>query len=311
MPDPDPIIERREITSRAEWLGWRLDDYTAGDAGALFGVHPFRTLLAVWAEKARLTESIADTAILQRGRWGQAAVFAMLADERPNWEIREAKVYLRDAALGMGATPDGSAINPEREGIGCIEAKTVLRSVYESDWPDSEPPLHYQLQTLGNAMLMNASWAAIATLIMDTGGAWYPSIFMMERNAVAEQKIRAAVVRFWTDFDRGFMPTMNIQRDSETITAMYPKALLKHPLDLSADIKLPAELQERARLKTEITKAQTRVLEIDTSIKATLGVHESALVPGWKIAWRNEHVAGYTVEPQERRKLYIAPSKRA
>ena len=300
----DPLIEQRPITSKAEWLGWRIEDFTAHDTGALFGVHPWRTLLKIWAEKSALTTGDLDNATLRRGRWGEAAVFEMLADERPDWQIRRARIYLRDPALRLGATPDGVAIDPERDGVGLIEAKTVRKDVFER-WND-EPPLFYQLQTLTAAMLMQASWAAIATLIMDVGGCWHPHIFMMERNTAAEAKIRRAVARFWADFDAGRMPAVNPERDAETVAELFPKPLTKEPVDLSTDNQLPIELVERADLKATIKTAEKRVTEIDTDIKGKLGIHESALLPGWKISWVSEHVKEHLVKAQDRRVLRVS-----
>ena len=155
-----PAIERRPITSRAEWLEWRMQDVTASDVAALFGVHPYgRTALSVWAEKSGLTGGLADSAVLRRGRWAEPAVLAMLADERPTWIIRpRARSTLRDASIRLGATPDAVAIDPERPGVGLVQIKTVTERVYERDWTNDEPPIGYQLQALTEAMLAGASW---------------------------------------------------------------------------------------------------------------------------------------------------------
>lgn len=298
-------IERRPITSQAEWLSWRLTDFTASDTGALFGLHPWRTLLKIWAEKSGLTMGGIDSAVLRRGRWGEAAVLEMLADEHPNWEIRRAKVYLRDPELRLGATPDAAAIDPEREGVGTVECKTTTRSAFEK-WPDGEPPLFYQLQTLTEMMLMGASWGVIAILVMDSWGGWHPQLFTVERHAVAEAKIRQAVTKFWRDFDVGLMPAVNIERDADVVAEIYAKPLTKTPLDLSNDNILPIELVERAGLKTTIKTAEKRVVEIDTDIKAKLGIHERAELPGWAISWKTEHTKEYIVKAHDRRVLRVS-----
>lgn len=304
-----PVIETRPIVSQSEWLSWRVADFTASDTGALFGLHPWRSLLKVWAEKSGLTVGGADSAILRRGRWGEAAVLEMLGDERPSWEIRRAKVYLRDSELRLGATPDAAAVDPEREGIGAIECKTASRSAFDK-WLDGQPPLFYQLQTLTEMMLMGASWGVIATLIMDPIGAWHPHLFTMERHRVAEAKIREAVIKFWRDFEAGLMPTVDTAKDADVIAGMYPKPLTKTPLDLSNDNALPVELVERADLKTTIRTAEKRVAEIDTDLKAKLGVHESAVLPGWKINWKTEHIKEHVVKAQDRRVLRVSQMER-
>ena len=303
-------IERRPIVSRAEWLEWRMSDVTASDVAALFGCHPYgRTRLGLWAEKQGLTTGLADNAALRRGRWGEPAVLAMLADERPTWSVRPAKVYLRDRTIRLGATPDAEAVDPERRGLGVVQCKMVAESVYEREWADGSPPLGFQLQTLSEMMLASAAWGAIAALVM-SAYEWRPVIFDLERHEAAEARIRAAVSRFWADFEAGLMPVLDPERDSETIARIYPKAEIKTPpLDLSGDNDLPGMLATRATLTGLIKDAVKQIENVETRVKARLGVHERGSLPGWRIAWKNEPRKGHVVEPSNPRVLRISPIK--
>jgi predicted phage-related endonuclease len=305
------LIERRPITDRAEWLQWRLSDVTASDVSALFGVHPYgRTALSVWAEKSGLTEGLADSPILRRGRWAEPAVLAMLADERPTWQIRPAKIYLRDPLVRLGGTPDAVAIDPERPGVGLVQLKTATERVYERDWLGGEPPIGYQLQALTEAMLAGASWAAIAALIMDASAGWEPVIFDLARHEQAEERIRARVARFWSDLEAGMMPAVDPELDAETVAAVWPKALIKVPaLDLSGDNALSGMLTTRATLARLAKDAGKQIDAIETAIKAKLGVHERAEAPGWAITWKNQHRDAYTAPPADFRVLRIKPTK--
>jgi predicted phage-related endonuclease len=298
-------IERRPITSRAEWLDWRLQDVTASDIGALFGVHPYRkSALSVWADKMGLTEGMGDSAVLQRGRWGEAAVIEMLADERPTWAVRRSKVYLRDPTIRLGATPDAEAIDPERDGRGVVQCKIVAESVFDREWTNGAPPLGFQLQTLTEMMLEGAAWGAIAALVM-TPYEWPPVIFELKRHEAAEGRIRAAVATFWSNFEAGLAPALDPENDAETVKAMYPKAELKAPLDLSGDNELPARLATRATLQRLVKNAEKQIDEIETVVKAKLGPHERAIAPGWRISWKNEHRKGHIVAPSDPRVLRV------
>ena len=305
-----PAIERRPIVDRAQWLEWRMQDVTASDVSALFGVHPYgRTPLSVWAEKGGLTEGMADSAILRRGRWGEAAIIEMLRDERPSWEIRRAKVYLRDPSIRLGATPDAVAVDPERAGFGVVQGKTITARVFERDWLDG-PPIGIQLQTLTEAMLAGASWGIVPVLVMDPGGGWEPAIFDVPRHADAEARIRARVARFWSDLEAGLMPAVNPELDAETVAAIYPKALVKDPaLDLSHDNELPLLLTARAICKATIKDAETQISRIETDLKAKLREHERAVAPGWTISWKNQHRDAYTAPAADFRVLRITATK--
>jgi predicted phage-related endonuclease len=299
-------IERRTIVSRAEWLAWRLQDVTASDIAPLFGLDPYgRSALSVWAEKVGLTLGIEDNPTLRRGRWGEAAVIEMLGEERPSWEIRRAKVYLRYPAIRLGATPDAFAHDPERPGPGVVQCKTVAERAFERHWIDGAPPLHNQIQTLTEMMLAGASWGIIAALVMDAYGGWEPVLYEMGRNEAAEAKIRARAVRFWTDLEAGLMPAIDPARDAETVAALYPRALSPEPVDLTGDNLLPARLAKREGLKGEVKAALAQIEGIETELKAKLGAHQAARVSGWKVTWKSEHHKEYVVPASERRVLRI------
>jgi predicted phage-related endonuclease len=303
-------IERRPIKDRAEWLAWRLQDVTASDVGALFGRHPYgRSALSLWAEKAGLTDSgLADNPTLRRGRWGEAAVLEMLADERPTWTISRPKVYLRDPGVRLGGTPDAEAIDPEREGLGIVQTKTVTRYWYERDWPDGEPPIGFQLQTLVEMLLAGAAWGVIAALVLD-GGEWEPVIFPIERHEPAEARIRAATIRFWRDFDAGLIPVINPALDAATVDAIYRKGRIHDPLDLSGDAAIVDALDKRAVLEEVIKSSQKRVEPLDTLIKARLAEHTRAITPRWRISWKNEPRKAHSVKASDPRVLRISPAR--
>jgi predicted phage-related endonuclease len=303
-------IERRAIATRSQWLEWRTHDITASDISALFGAHPYKkTRLSLWADKRGLTEGMEDSDVLRRGRWGESAVLAMLADERPDWTISIPKVYLRDRAIRLGGTPDAEAVDPERQGVGVVQCKIVAESVYEREWIGGAPPLGFQLQTLTEMHLDDASWGVIAALVMERY-AWRPVIFDLERNEAAEARIRAGVVQFWNDFDADLMPVLDAENDVETIKSLYPKAEIKAaPLDLSGDNEIRGMLERRATLTALAKDTKTHLDFIETSVKAKLGLHERAIAPGWRIKWANEPRREHMVAASNPRVLRITEEK--
>jgi predicted phage-related endonuclease len=305
-----PAVERRPIKSREEWLAWRMADVTATDAPALFGAHPYgRSALSVWAEKSGLLEAMADNPVFRRGRWAEAAVAEMLGDERPSWRVARPRVYLTDRLARIGASLDIEAIDPDRPGVGVVEAKTVTRNVFEREWTRG-PPVGFQIQALIGAMLRGASWLAVATLIMDPYGGWEPAIFDLERHEAAEARIRAGVVKFWTDFEAGLMPAVNPESDAETVAAMFPKAEIKEPpLDLADDPDLCDALAVRAVHKRLIAESEKNVERIETELKARMGPHARAIAPGFRISWKNEPRKEYSVAASEPRVLRINPTR--
>ena len=131
---PARAIERHPSPTASAWLALRRENINASEIGIVCGAAGYGSPAELYAEKKGLRPPLIDNGTLKRGRWGEAAVFEALADERPEWDVRRAKVYLRDPALRIGATPDGFAIAPDRDGFGVVQTKMVSRSVFRAKW---------------------------------------------------------------------------------------------------------------------------------------------------------------------------------
>lgn len=286
-------IERHEITDRAQWLALRMQDVTASDIAAIVGVDPNRTPLKVFAEKTGIIPPTGDSPIMRRGRWLEAAVIEALRDEHPTWDVRRAGVYLRDPECRMGATPDAVAIDPEREGVGCIQCKVVSRPVFEREWIDRRAPLKFELQTLAEAMLIEASWAEVAALVIDTYSAELVE-HPVPRHEAAEARIRDAVRGFWRAVDEGRQPQPVYEIDADLIDAYYTDPAPVE-VDLRGDNRLASILVERAEIKARGSADDKRLAALDAEIKAKLGNAEIGVLPGWRISWKDQQRKEYVV----------------
>ena len=204
-------VERITIADRESWLAMRRNNVNASEVATVCGEGAFGSLAELYAEKKGLRPPLVDSGVLRRGRWAEAAVFEALADERPEWQIARAKIYLRDRELRLGATPDGFALAPDRDGRGVIQAKTVSRSVFRRRWledpeasiaiGEAKPPSYYVLQTTAEMMLSESSWGVLAVLIMSEFDAQL-RLFDIERNADGRGPHRGQRRRFlvrWFD----------------------------------------------------------------------------------------------------------------
>lgn len=268
-------IETRSIVNREEWLGWREKDITASDIGALCGCSPFKSRLQVWCEKTgRAPKKSAETLLMRRGRWLEPAVLTALAETCPHETVTKLSVYLRDPILRLGATPD--ALLGSRR---LIEAKVVARPVFET-WEDV--PLAYKLQAATGAMLMDASAAIIACLVIDTYSAEL-HLFHVERIAEAEQKIRDDVAAFWRMVEAGEMPQADYGEDGELLSSLYRPKEFAEPIDLSTDNLLPELLIEREGLSARIKADESRVQAIRAELIDKLRGAPAAICGPWTI----------------------------
>jgi predicted phage-related endonuclease len=205
------------------------------------------------------------------------------------------------------------AIDPERDGIGCVQLKTVRQDIFEADWlmPDGTIvlPLGYQLQTQTEAMLTGAAWAVVVTEILGYGtGSFFVS--EIELNAEAGERIKDVAVRFWADTTAGKIPRFDFDLDAEVIEALYSKPLIKEPpLDLTGDNVLPPLLGQRKRRKDYIRRAEKWVEHADAQIKEKIGGHETATLPGWKISWKMQERKERIMEATQFRVLRVTQAK--
>jgi predicted phage-related endonuclease len=313
------MIERIEISDRASWLELRRADITASDVAIVCGEGLYGSMAELYAEKKGLRPPLVDNGVLKRGRWGEATVFEALLDERPAWDIRRAKIYLRDPDLRLGATPDGFAIAPDHDGIGVIQAKVISRSSFIDHWlinpkdsikyGDAVPPEAYRLQTITEQMLATAKWGYLAVVI-NSEWDWDCRLFPVERDEVIEDRIRYNVAEFWSNYlDPGIMPPFDPKRDAELIKHLYPEDS-GDEIDLTTDNRALV-LTEDLQLKQEGAKRlDAEISEIKTELQAKLGSNTyGRLRDGRRLVWKMQHRKAHPVKATSFRAFRIQQPK--
>jgi predicted phage-related endonuclease len=314
-------IERYPIDptkDRATWLALRQRDITASDVPAVCGEGMFGSATKVWAEKLGKVGPQEMTEAMKRGLWGEAAVFEAIGWEFPDWEVRRAKIYLRDPELRLGATPDGAAIIPGLPGITVIQTKVIARPVFRTMWlenPDDDyspvvAPLAYQLQTLTEGMLADAARSMIVALVVDTFK-WELKVVPVERHADAEAVIRDRVGAFWRNhLDTGIQPPVDPERDSEIVKLLFPKDNGLE-IDLSHDNELPGLVQNLQDARQAKKSAEESEEIAKTAIAGKMGeVALGQLADGRRISFKTQEREGFTVAPTSMRVLRILKAKK-
>jgi predicted phage-related endonuclease len=308
-------VERIHIKDRDQWLALRREDITASDVAIVAGEGAYASAAELYAEKKGLRPPLVDTGVLRRGRWGEASVFEALLDEHPDWEIRRAKIYLRDPELRLGATPDGLAMDPARPGLGIVQAKTVSRYIFRQRWlldpdddirfGDAEPPAAYVLQTATEAMLADAAWACLAVLI-NSEYDWQFRLFDVPRDEELEDRIRYHVLKFWHDhLDPGIMPPFDPIRDERLLKVLYPKDT-GATVDLTLDNRALALVEDYVVKQAGAKRLKADMDEIKTELQGKIGDNSFAqLADGRRLSWRVQNRKGYTVEPSNPRVFRI------
>jgi len=273
-------VQRIDIQDRKQWLDLRQQDVTASDIGCLFGLHPYKTPLALWAEKTGVGLDVVENSAMRRGRWLEDAVISACRDTHPDWQIVKPAVYLRDEAMRLGATPDAVA-----NGDTIIQCKTVADRAFKA-WDGA--PVHYQMQALTEAMLWGAARAVLAVLVISPYGAEYHEI-EIPRHEAAEKKIVEGVATFWLHLSNGVTPKADYAADAELLAKLYAPNDASPPLDLSTDNYLPDLLAERQALMETASKSEDRLKAIKGEIIEKMAGSPLATLPGWQITNKIQH----------------------
>lgn len=298
-----PAIQRIPIESKGQWLKLRRHDVTASEVAALFGCHPYRTMLDVYASKVGEGGDQGDNPAMRRGRLMEPAVALAVGEARPDWQIVKETDYYRDTIARLGATPD-YRIEGDPRGLGMLEIKTVAPDKFE-EWT-AGPPLSYTLQTLVQMMLTKASWGVIGVMVMNRTLDLH--LFDVPRHAAAEERIQDKCAAFWAMVEKGEMPAPDFARDHAAISALYPRDT-GEVLDLTADNRLPELLAARALAMDARGTAEKELDAINAEIKAKIGDASLATAKGWKLSWKVQHNKEFTVAAKDVRVLRVTKAK--
>lgn len=311
------MAERVPITSTDDWLAERLRWINASEVPIVCGESFYGSAAELYAEKKGRRPPLIDNAIFRRGRWGEAAVFQALAEERPEWNIQRARVHVRDIERRIACTPDGFAAAPDRDGIGIVQAKVISRSVFRQKWLDdaddfdgaATPPSAYMLQTLTEMLLNDCAWGALAVLINGEFD-WTLRLFEVERNDAIEERILDRCAAFWREhLDPGIMPPFEPQRDAALLRVLYPKDDGTE-IDLTTDNRALMLVDEwievgAARKRLEKSEKITK-----TELQGKIGEATYArLADGRRLSWKHQHRKAHAVAASDFRVLRLHDNK--
>lgn len=299
-------IQTFPVTDREQWLEMRRQDVTASDIGAVVNCHPYKTALGLWGEKAGDIPDAGDSPAMRRGRWLEPAVLEAVR-EMKGWMVEPAGIYARDTENRIGCTPDALVRKGEELPHGILQAKTVSKPIFDADWQDG-PPLHYQLQTLTEAMLMGVEWAVLAALVIDT---FSVDLFTYDipRHPEAEKRLIDAVRDFWADVEAGREPKADYNRDYEVLKTLRQPDAKAEPVDLSSDNMMPHLLETRAALSERRRWCEQGIEAIDAEVLDKLAGNQAASLPGWKITYKMQQRKETVIPATEFPVLRITRSK--
>lgn len=309
-------IDRIPFTTREAWLAARQQDVTASVAGAILGVHEYTTAFELWALKSGLiSEDPTESPAMRRGRLLEDDALAILAEERPTWTVEAGdQTYLRAPSVRIGCTPDAYATDPDRPGRGIVQVKTTSDLIFRKKWKDEDGtvnlPIWIAVQAIVEAQITGASWACVALLVVGHGLDLH--VIDIPLHAGIWDRLVQESAAFWHRVETGEAPAADYARDGDTIGALWPPDDQVEALDLSADNRLPAILDEQAEIKARVKADTERLDEIKAEIVEKLaGATLARLGDGREITRTMQRRSEFTVKASIFPVLRIRAQKKA
>lgn len=318
MSSCSPNLRTRNIESREEWLSWRKKVIGASEAGAILGIDPWRTPLAVYYDKrGELQRDSSELA--ERGIDLEPGIVNAFRRRHPEYHVYAPDVFYDDPAFRVGCTPDAFFTWEEngKPKHGVLQCKLVSRKVFETQWQSGEtPPIYYKLQTLVEAKLTGADRAILYAYVIDEfGGKPYEFEITVDdpnSNATFDIFLRSAQY-FWDRFDKQEPPPVNADMDGKTLHRVFREDN-GQTVDMDGDEELREWIERHETLSAQIAmerhaasnEAHKERERLRTLIKAKIGAAESIKVGGNLVSWKTTKLQR---EKQSYRVLRIIPIK--
>lgn len=300
-------IDAISCADRASWLEARRQGLGASDAPVILGLSPWKTPLALYAEKLGL--EIEEPEQTEAMAWGlrlQPLIIAAYAEQSGRSTIEQVNFVIDRSPTHpwMLASLDGWVTKtPGVEDIGVLEVKTTS-AFRKEDWAEA-PPLAYQVQVQHQLAVVGARWGTLVCLIGGQRLVWAD----VERNDVFIERLIAKEADFWARLQAKEPPLVDDSKASaEILKRLYPREAPGLVVNLGEDEEVWDAKLENAKERLKDAEQDKRAAE--NHLKAALGEAETGILPnGVAYTWKAGERKGYVVEATTVRTLRRKESK--
>lgn len=278
---------------RDEWLDERKSGIGASEAAIVLGLSPWKSPLALYAEKIGVPEPTEETEAMEWGRRLERPIAEKFAETTGRLvELNDDLTIDRHPEFPfILATLDATQYSEDRDGPGVLEIKTT-NAARKREWIESGPPQFYLVQVQHQLCVTGRRWGSIAVLFGGQEFAW----FDVERNDAFIDEVLVPELRsFWERIEKRIPPPADGSDSSrKALEALYPVRHVEDPVVLPGHlIDLDLELTE---INAQIKELQARKRAIENAIiEALQGADSGVLANGVKYTYREQTRKSYVV----------------
>lgn len=262
--------------SREEWLQRRRETIGGSDAAGIVGLSRWASPFSVWAEKTGRTADKEDTEAMRQGRDLEDYV------ARRWTEASGKRAYRLPAMLYNPKYPFAHAdvdrmVMGENAGLECKTTMTLDLKQFNG----VEFPVQYYAQCVHYLAVTGADRWYLAVLAFGRGF----FTFTLERDQTEIDALMNAEKDFWTLVETDTPP----DADGSEATAAALQEIYPVSQSYSADLfGRDTVLREYMRLKADKKALDSRLGEIENTIKADMGEAENGTCSLYRISWKSQ-----------------------
>lgn len=296
---------------RQDWLEKRRNGIGGSDAAAVIGISPWKSPLALWAEKTGQVDE-PNLEELEYIEWGQVLEdpiaqkyqqvtgryledpgrFAIVQHPEKSFMHCTIDRKIHDAHEAIESLPYYA------DGAGDLSIKNV--GFFKATEWEEEAPLTYQVQMMHELAVTGLQWGSFAVLIGGQKFGWLDT----PRNEKFISYLVEIEEEFWNLVIRGIPPEPDASDSTkEVLLRLYPQ-------DTGESKALPeaftAIRDRRQNLKDQIKAAEADIQLLENQIKAAIGEATFGLLPdGSGFSWKKQHRKEYFVKASDYRTLRV------
>lgn len=263
--------------TREQWLRLRKEGIGGSDAGAVCGLNPYMSPMAVYQDKISPEISLEDSEAMRQGRDLEDYVAGRFM-EATGLKVRRSNVMYRSAEHPFMLADVDRLVVGEDAGLECKTA-----SAYSADkWREGAVPAHYLIQCLHYmAVTGKKSWY-IAVVILGRDFKYVK----LERDEEMIRNLISIEEEFWRcHVMPKAMPEPDGSRISDEVIGRY------FPAAVRKEVLLPSEfdagLKRREEILTLAERLETERRQIEQKVKLFMGDCETAYNENYRISWTN------------------------
>ena len=263
--------------SREEWLMRRRKTIGGSDAAGIVGLSRWASPFSVWADKTGRAAEKEDTEAMRQGRDLEDYVARRWMEESGK------RVYRLPAMLYHPKYPFAHAdvdrmVMGENAGLEC----KATFSLDLKQFNGVEFPVQYYAQCVHYLAVTGAGRWYLAVLAYGRGF----FTFVLERDQAEIDALMAAEADFWKLVEQDTPP----DADGSEATSAALREIFPISEQTTADLfGRDTVLREYMRLKEDKKALDTRIGEIENTIKADMGEAESGLCGSFHISWKSQN----------------------